>query len=175
MTDETDETDQTVPLSQPLDDDTNENGIQKAPIAIADLDSQNSRPSAFIALALQLVTVVILIVFNIVPVWILKPETYGTSYLSSTSRLLYLTGTTILATIVSSFTTGQIRSLWFSLALSKEDVSAADRTLGRARTLIGLASLKEQSRHFFITASFWLAGLMTAAIVAGISATDSPC
>jgi hypothetical protein len=128
-----------------------------------------------VALILQLATIAILCVFNAVPIWIQKPQITAGSFLSSTNRLLYLTGTTILATIVASFTTGQIRDLWFAYALSKDDAPASGRTLSRARTLIGLASFREQSRHFFITASFWLAGLMTAAIVAGISATDFPC
>lgn len=163
------------PLSQPSKDDTDTHGIQKARITVADLDNPISRLSAFIALILQLATIVILIIFNVVPVWIQKPQSYAGTFLSSTNRLLYLTGTTILATIVASFTTGQIRSLWFSLALSKKDAPASGGTLGRARTLIGLASLREQSRHFFISASFWLAGLVTTAIVAGISATDFPC
>ena len=52
MTDEINETDQKVPISQPLDDDTNRNSVQKVQIAIADLDSQISQLSAFVALAL---------------------------------------------------------------------------------------------------------------------------
>lgn len=169
------EMEQREPLNQPSKDDTDTLGIQKVQITVTDLDRPISRISAFIALILQFATIVILIVFSVVPVWIKKPQVSAGTYLSSANRLLYLTGTTILATVVTSFTIAQIRGLWFSLALSKEDAPASGRTLGRARTLIGLASLREQSRHFSITASFLLAGLMTTAIVAGISATDFPC
>lgn len=144
-----------------------------AQTTITDFNAPIFRPSALIALILQLAVIAILIVFNITTVWIQKPKGYATA-LSNTNRLLYLTGTTVLATIVTTFTTGQIRRLWFSLAVSTENIAAPDRVLGHARTVIGLASFQEQAQHFYATASFWIIGLMTAAIVAGISATNFP-
>ncbi|KAF4635843.1 hypothetical protein G7Y89_g2258 [Cudoniella acicularis] len=159
---------------QPPKDDEATDGVHEfAQTTIADFNAPISRLSAIVALILQLVIIVILIVFNVVTVWIQKPKAYATD-LSDTDCLLYLTGTTVLATIIASFTTGQIRRLWFSLVVSTENAAAPDRMLGHARTVIGLASLWEEARHFSATASFWLVGLITAAIVAGISATNFP-
>lgn len=159
---------------QPPKDGAATDGVYEfAQTTVADFNAPISRLSALVALILQLAVIVILIVFNVVTVWIQKPKAYATA-LSNTDRLLYLTGTTVLATIIASFTTGQIRRLWFSLAVSTENAAAPDRVLGHARTVIGLASFREEARHFYATASFWLVGLMTAAIVAGISATNFP-
>lgn len=158
---------------QPKDDKVI-HGIDKAQITVADFSHPISRLSALVALVLQLTIIAVLIVFNIVPVWIQKPKGYGDNFLSDTNRLLYLTGTTVLATIIASFTTGQIRRLWFSLAVSTENAAAPEPILGHARTVIGLASLREMARHVSTTASFGLAGLITTAIVAGISATNFP-
>ena len=160
--------------TQPSKDDRDTNGIQKAQITVSDFDHPISHLLAFVAVMLQLAVIVVLIVFNIVPVWIQKPQKWEGNSLSNTDRLLYLTGTTILATIIASFTIGQIRRLWFAVALSTKNTATLDRKLGHARTLIGLASLKEMSRYVFATVSFWLTGLMTAAIVAGISPTSFP-
>lgn len=179
MGDEEAQTAQALPLNQqPIQNNTDRNdSTRKTQITITDLNRPISRLSASIALLLQIAIIAILIIFNLVPIWIQKPQSGQTNFfsISSTDGLLYLTGTTILATIVTSFTIGQIRSLWFSLAVSGTDLSESRETLGRARTLIGLASFREQFRNSFSTASFWIAGLVTTATVAGISATYSPC
>lgn len=141
---------------------------------LGDFNRPVSRLSALVALILQLAIIAILIVFNVVTVWVQKPKGYA-SALSDTDRLLYLTGTTVLATIIASFTAGQIRRLWFSLVVSQDNAVAPGRRLGHARSVIGLASLWEKARNFYVTASFWLLGLITTAIVAGISATNFPC
>ena len=159
---------------EPAKDNNNTNGIQKAQITFSEFDRPISHLLAYVALVLQLAATAVLIVFNIVPVWIQKPQRYEGRSFTDTDRLLYLTGTTVLATIIASFTTGQIRRLWFSVVLSTENTATPNRKLSHARTLVGLASLKEMSRHFFTTVSFWLTGLMTAAIAAGISATNFP-
>lgn len=158
---------------QPKDDEATDGVHEVAETSVGDFKPPISRLSAVAALILQLAVIVILIVFNVVTVWIQKPKSYATA-LSDTDRLLYLTGTTILATIIASLTAGQIQRLWFALAVSTDKVAAPDRKLGHARTVIGLASLGEAVRHFSTTASFWVVGLMTAAIVAGISATNFP-
>jgi hypothetical protein len=146
---------------------------QLAHTTITDFKPSVSRVSALVALILQLVIIVLLIVFNVTTVWIQKPGSVAKA-LSDTDRLLYLTGTTVLSTIIASFTIGQIRRLWFSFAVLTESTAAPALLLGHARTVIGLASVKEQARHVYATASFWLVGLMTAAIVAGLSATNFP-
>ncbi|KAN0099208.1 hypothetical protein V8E51_012983 [Hyaloscypha variabilis] len=146
---------------------------QLAHTTITDFKPSVSRVSALVTLILQLVIIVLLIVFNVTTVWIQKPGSVANA-LSDTDRLLYLTGTTVLSTIIASFTIGQIRRLWFSYAVLTESTAAPALLLGHARTVIGLASVKEQARHVYATASFWLVGLMTAAIVAGLSATNFP-
>ena len=113
----------------------------------------------------------ILIAFNLVDVYIYKPKATGTGF-SDTDHLLYVTGTVVLATIITSYTVGQIRGLWFALAILQG--ATQSRLLGKARTVIGLASVPEKARNFPITASFWLTGLITTGTVAGISPTTFP-
>lgn len=161
--------------SQTPKNDAVENVVERYRATISDLSRPIPRLSALLAVLLQAAVITLLIVSNFVTIWIRKPNLANGTGLSDSDRLLYLTGTTILATIISSFTVGQIRSLWFSLALSEVERGMSDKVLGKMRSVIGLALAHEKAKNFPITASYWVVGLITTAIVAGISPTNFPC
>jgi hypothetical protein len=70
------------------------------------LGKEIPRFSVVLASLLQVLVIVLIIVFATIDLYIDKP-----GLLSNKDHLLYITGTTILATIVASFTTSTIRNL----------------------------------------------------------------
>ncbi|KAH8747828.1 hypothetical protein F5882DRAFT_490977 [Hyaloscypha sp. PMI_1271] len=124
--------------------------------------------SVWLALLINTIIICILSTAVFVP---FKLTTFG--LLSSHTKSIYVTGLTVLATICAAFSSAQIRHLW----LRKIDVQLATPGIDfstintRWRTALGVSSLSEGLQRWHITCSFLISGLITAAIVAGLSST----
>jgi hypothetical protein len=129
-----------------------------------------SHVQAVIAIVIQACVVILLAILVWIKVYIKKPGN-----LSNDSRILYVTGITILATLVSSNTSGQIRRLWVRRYLSSaEDDENLEWKRAWAATVVGLSSLLDSIKCWPVSVSFLISGLITTAIVAGLSPTVSP-
>lgn len=88
----------------------------------------------------------------------------------ATYHTLYVVGITIAATIISIFTTGQIRRLWVGIRHeSLVDGNATDVYPRGFAVLLGLGSIPAQFLEYKMTLSLTVASLLTTAIVAGLS------
>jgi len=127
------------------------------------------RASAIFAIILQLIVIALIIIFACLNIYIESP-----GQLSNTGRLLYVTGTTVLATLIASFTTGAIRELWFSSIISSSDHPGHDasRKYAKARTVVGLGSSVDRFRFWPVSVSLTITALMTSAMVASVTPTD---
>jgi hypothetical protein len=124
--------------------------------------------SVWLALLINIIIICILSTAVFVP---FKLTTFG--LLSSRTKSIYVTGLTVLATICAAFSSTQIRHLWLrkidvQLATPGIDLSAVNT---RWRTALGVSSVLEGLQRWHITCSFLISGLITTAIVAGLSST----
>ena len=82
-------------------------------------------------------------------------------------QVVYVTATTLLATIISGYTTANVKRLWI------RHMRTAGPGDGRYDTLMGLGGFKDQFRFWFITLVTIMLGLNITAIVAGVSPTTT--
>ncbi|KAH7403634.1 hypothetical protein BKA64DRAFT_722338 [Cadophora sp. MPI-SDFR-AT-0126] len=87
------------------------------------------------------------------------------------TRLLYTTGTTVLATIVTALIVGSIRKSWFNRISHAEPISSSSDKKGRAqmRALTGLAEWREQFTAWPVFVAFLIVGLATTVIVVALT------
>lgn len=87
---------------------------------------------------------------------------------------MYIAGITVMATVISIFTTGQIRRLWVYSKFRRE---AADDQNSRRQfsVLLGLGSWKDQAKTWHISLSFIFASLITTSIVTGVAPKTRSC
>ena len=115
------------------------------------------------AILLQLAIIVLLLV-------VLRTEIFVDNWASSSSsiHLVYVTLLTVLATLITSFTTGSIRKLWFhrSAFLSGDSSSSTESSI---KVLVGLGALADQFKGWQVSMTFVFAGLITTSIVAGLT------
>ena len=126
-----------------------------------------SRYGPFVVMAL----LTAIIVFLIVVTWVKVPIKSAGS-LSTTERALYVTGTTILATLIAMSSGRQVKLLWARQILhrSEADTGYPSREhIAEVRTLVGMSTLHEQLRFWSTTGALLLVGLLTTAMVAGIA------
>jgi hypothetical protein len=115
------------------------------------------------AILLQLAISILLLVF-------IKTDVFVDSWAgsSSTFRLLYVTLLTILATLITSFTTGSIRKLWFHIhAFRSNDNSLSSSS--SIRVLAGLGELPDQFKGWQTSLTLVFASLITTSVVAGLT------
>jgi hypothetical protein len=121
-----------------------------------------------LAILLQVVVAMVIALTATVDMYFDTSNSLG--QLPSIDHDLYITGTTIVATIVSIFTVGQIRRTWVSgrhNALNDTDVTLLQRR--QFAVLIGLAPLKAQLQDWNVTAFLAIASLLTTAIVSALA------
>jgi hypothetical protein len=121
------------------------------------------------AILLQLGIVVLLAV-------VLKTKIFVDSWAGSSNsiHLVYITLLTALATIITSFTTGSIRKLWFyrSAFLSSDSSSSTESSI---KVLAGLGAVIDQLKGWQVSLTFVFAGLITTSIVAGLTPRAVTC
>ena len=111
-------------------------------------------------IAMQFTVVCFLASVPFVDVWITYPGA-----LSNQLRTLYVTLTTIAATLIAFTTTAQIRKLWL------EQLQQNPTNLRRTATLLGIGTWKDSFKFWRITFSSIMTGLTTTAMIAGITPT----
>lgn len=123
----------------------------------------------FIAILLQLAVISFIIISICVKIYIRQA---GLGTLSTSDHILYVTGITVLATLVSTQATGQIRHLWFrKTVLTEECIEASNRKTGRAAAVAGLGSIWDSVKYWPITLSFLVVSLIMTSIVAALTPT----
>lgn len=120
-----------------------------------------------VAIALQLLVASMLLIFNRCDVYLSQE-----GLLSSTTQTCYIVGTTVGATLVTTYTLGQIRRLSVRVLLASSDTANVRR---RINVLIGLGNLFEQLRSPGPMLNMIVTGLITTAIVVGVSPRRSSC
>lgn len=119
-----------------------------------------------LAIILQIFVIAFIVVSLSIKIYIRRPGS-----LSDSLHLLYVTGITILATLISSFTSGQIKCLWaFKFARADDDIGSTRRVKQMA-TLVGLGSTVDSIKYSPISLSLLITGLITTSIVAGLTPT----
>ena len=131
-------------------------------------EAQKSYVPVYFALLIQTLTAVFLIVVVFVDVPIKERGS-----LSNADRSLYITSTTVIASIISVYSSTQIVQLWLSKLLpDPEHTSIVPRArLDRIWSLLGIGKWAHQFKFFSFNASFLITGLTTTAIVSGITPT----
>ena len=85
--------------------------------------------------------------------------------ISTRVHALYITGTTILATMIAKYVSGQTRVLWLE--------NIGNDPSHWTNILLAVGKFRDQFRFCSITVSFLITGLTTTAIVAGITPSTS--
>jgi hypothetical protein len=111
-------------------------------------------------IGMQFVVICFLATVTFVDIWITYP-----GVLSNQLRTLYVTLTTIAATLIAFTSTAQIRKLWL------EQLQQNPRNLRRTATLLGIGSWKDSFKFWRITFASIMTGLTTTAMIAGITPT----
>lgn len=126
-----------------------------------------SNTAPLLAIGLQLAISIFLaacafIDLPLTPVGILMP---------TWAHTLYVTGTTIFASVATSFSISQIRRLWLAQTLrsSAFQQTGTTNSLRRTKTLLALGSLSDDIKHWDISLTIIFAGLITTSIVSGIT------
>jgi hypothetical protein len=119
------------------------------------------------AIVLQILVGSMLLVFNRCDVYLSQE-----GLLSSKTQTCYIVGTTVAATLVTTYTLGQIRRLSVKALLARGDKPGLR---GRLNVFIGLGNLVEQMRSPGPMLNMVVTGLVTTAIVVGVSPRRSSC
>lgn len=120
----------------------------------------------YVAIIIQIITAAFLIVVVFVDVPIRHR-----GILSNSDRSAYVTGTTIVASLISVFTSTQIIQLWLSKLLPnpKYAITVPQGRLDKAWSLLGIGKILHQFRYWTFNGSFLITGLITTAVVAGVT------
>ena len=125
---------------------------------------KQSRVGPLLAIALQLFVTILIVAITFDGVYLRRP-----GYLSIHAHFLYITGITITASLITSYTVGQARQLWVLKSAGNQQLQATNRGRHRASTAVGLSSLRDRLKYWPISLSYTVIGLCTAAIVASLS------
>ncbi|MCJ1407023.1 hypothetical protein MMC19_001093 [Ptychographa xylographoides] len=94
--------------------------------------------------------------------------------LSSTARTLYVTGTTVLASLCTYLTASQIRMLWLRrVDLQLHNGKSYEKVDPFWRTILGVSSISETIQYWNVSLTFLVCGLTTTAVVAGLASSPS--
>jgi hypothetical protein len=121
------------------------------------LQIEQSSFGPWFAIAIELCVVGFLITVVFVDIYIAHPGS-----LSSQNQTLYIVGTTIIATLITTYCSRHILVLW----LQATEDSESHRKIN---TLVGVGTFRDQLRYWHISLTWLIAGLTTTAIVAGVT------
>jgi hypothetical protein len=135
------------------------------------LHSSRGGFSPLIVVAILINTILVAI---LVPVLFVPFELASIGQLGTREKSIYVTGLTVLATLCASFSSSQIRYLW----LKKVDIQiASDVDLVVVnpvwRTALTISTLAESCQQWDTSLSFLISGLITTALVAGLTPSNA--
>ena len=126
-----------------------------------------------VAIILQLAVISIILVFGFTGVWFQHDGNDLQSPVSRAVRLGYTSTVTVLTTLLTSFTIGKIKTLWFLSYIKSGSTSLS--TTRKTTNLLGQASLRNKIRDWPITLTMLFAGLITTAVTTGLNIQSEPC
>jgi hypothetical protein len=126
--------------------------------------------SGIFALLLQLFTIITLAVVMGKHIFVDHWAVSGNSI-----YLVYITSITILATIVSSLTSGSIRKMLLQRTLLQSSPSAPQISQRDMRILTGIGGFFDSVRGWKMAVGFVISALVTTSIVAGLGARSIVC
>src|SRR6266480_356442 len=131
-----------------------------------------------VAIVLQLAVAAVIVIFAFAGVWLQHnaESASSISLIPTAVRVSYLTWITVLATLISSFASGQIQTLWLLHILQRPTFKTV--TLHERRqtsVLVGQGGLLNKAKAWPIAITFLITGLTTTAIVAGLSLSNDNC
>ncbi|MCJ1388474.1 hypothetical protein MMC18_001321 [Xylographa bjoerkii] len=131
--------------------------------------SQHGKLLGIAALILNVVLVAFLIAIVFVDI-----NLTSVGSLSSTARALYVTGTTILASLCTYLTASQIRMLWLR-RVDKQlyNGKSYEKADPFWRTVLGISSISENLQYWNVSLTFLVCGLTTTAVVAGLASSPN--
>jgi hypothetical protein len=139
-------------------------------IVLSKDDVSASRLSPYLALSLGIIVIVFQILLVILEVYLKHPGPFSTA-----EHLLYITGTTIIASLIAGFMSSQLRLLW--LGSIAEVVGSknptAKQNFTHAKTLLGLGTVLEQLRSWPTSLTVLITGLITTSIVSSFAPSVS--
>jgi hypothetical protein len=125
-----------------------------------------------LAVLLHLILIVLLFVVNYRDI-LLPLDINGN--LSNDYRTAHIAVVTILASFISAYTVGQIKSVWVHNIIAKLDPDDHSPAIHKqCGTVVGLAAIKDQVQCFYISLPLLIAGFITAALVTGFTPTYIP-
>ena len=139
-------------------------------IVLSKDDVSASRLSPYLALSLGIVVIVFQILLIVLKFYIKHPGPFST-----TEHLLYITGTTIIASLIARFISSQLRLLWLESIAEVVDSKnlAAEENFTYAKTLLGLGTVPEQLLSLPISLTVLVTGLITTSIVSSFAPSVS--
>jgi len=139
-------------------------------IVLSKDDVSASRLSPYLALSLGIVVIVFQILLIVLKFYIKHPGPFST-----TEHLLYITGTTIIASLIARFISSQLRLLWLESIAEVVDSEnlAAEENFTYAKTLLGLGTVPEQLLSLPISLTVLVTGLITTSIVSSFAPSVS--
>jgi hypothetical protein len=139
-------------------------------IVLSKDDVSTSRLSPYLALSLGIVVIVFQILLVVLEVYLKHPGPFSTN-----EHLLYITGTTIIASLIAGFISNQLRLLWLGSIAEVVDSEnpTAKQNFNHAKTLLGLGTVLEQLRSWPISLTVLITGLITTSIVSSFAPSVS--
>jgi hypothetical protein len=134
------------------------------------ITTQTISPVGYIsAIALNVATSIFLAVVSRYDILFPINDSKGVHTISNGTRTGYTASITLLATLLSAFSVGQIKQLWLkrNAALGSQGISTKLREYNA--TLIGLSSISEKLRVWEISLVLIISGLGTTAVVTGLT------
>lgn len=140
-------------------------------IVLSQHDVSASFFGAYLAISLALLAIVFIILLALVDIYIKHP-----GVLSNSEHALYVTGTTIIASVIATFLSNQVRLHWLASVFAAAGTPEVKSTLHLSRTkrLLGLGTWRDQLSFWPISVSFIITSLITTAIVSSITPSVSP-
>ncbi|MCJ1294828.1 hypothetical protein MMC34_006387 [Xylographa carneopallida] len=131
--------------------------------------SDHSKLHGVAALVLNVAIVAFLIAIVFVDISL---TTIGS--LDPTAKALYVTGTTVLASLCTYFSASQIRILWLRRVDTQlYNGKSYEKVDPFWRTVLSVSSLSESLRYWSVSLTFLVCGLTTTAVVAGLASSPS--
>ncbi|MCJ1387077.1 hypothetical protein MMC17_010206 [Xylographa soralifera] len=146
--------------------------IPQSHVEEVEIHPQHSEHGKLLGVAALILNVVI-VAFLIAIVFVdISLTTIGS--LSSTARALYVTGTTVLASLCTYLTASQIRMLWLRrVDIQLYNGKSYERVDPFWRTVLDVSSISETLRYWNVSLTFLVCGLTTTAVVAGLASSPS--
>jgi hypothetical protein len=126
------------------------------------------------AIIIQIAITIILILVSRYDIVFPTTDEAADEPITNDVRTGYTAAITLLATLLSTFSVGQIKQLWLNRNISRsKDVTVSARQFNVV--LIGLGNIPEQVRQWKVSLVLLLGGLGTTALVTGLTPTIINC